>query len=87
MTVAGVPPFFGGALGYVSYDAVEQFHDIANDKKDPLGMPEIFFLFVQTLVAFDNLKHTIKVIDNVHVEAGNQSCAAPTTPRSNASAR
>ena len=68
--VAGVPPFFGGALGYVSYDAVEQFHEIGNDKKDPLGMPEIFFVFVQTLVAFDNLKHTIKVIDNARVEHG-----------------
>jgi len=68
VTVAGVPPFFGGALGYVAYDAVEQFHAIKNDKKDPLGMPEIFFLFVQTLVAFDNLKHTIKIIDNARVE-------------------
>ncbi len=66
--VAGVPPFFGGALGYVAYDTVEQFHEIKNDKKDPLGVPEIFFLFVQTLVAFDNLKHTIKVIDNVFIE-------------------
>ena len=65
--VEGVPPFFGGALGYVAYDAVEQFHDIPNTKKDPLGMPEIFFIFVQTLVAFDNLKHTIKVIDNVRL--------------------
>jgi anthranilate synthase component 1 len=65
--VAGVPPFFGGALGYVAYDAVEQFHEVANEKVDPLGMPEIFFLFVQTLVAFDNLKHTIKVIDNVEI--------------------
>jgi anthranilate synthase component 1 len=68
VTVAGVPPFFGGALGYVSYDAVEQFHEVASEKKDPLGMPEIFFLFVQTLVAFDNLKHTIKVIDNVEID-------------------
>jgi len=68
--VPGVPPFFGGALGYVSYDAVEQFHEIGNDKKDPLGMPEIFFVFVQTLVAFDNLKHTIKVIDNALVGEG-----------------
>ncbi len=68
--VAGVPPFFGGALGYVSYDAVEQFHQVANDKRDPLGMPEIFFLFAQTLVAFDNLKHTIKIIDNVSIEGG-----------------
>jgi anthranilate synthase component 1 len=66
--VAGVPPFFGGALGYVSYDAVEQFHEVASETKDPLGVPEIFFLFVQTLVAFDNLKHTIKVIDNVEID-------------------
>jgi anthranilate synthase component I len=66
--IPGVPPFFGGALGYVAYDAVEQVHEIANDKWDPLEAPEIFFVFVQTLVAFDNLKHTIKVIDNVHLD-------------------
>lgn len=68
VSVEGVPPFFGGALGYVAYDAVEQFHDIANTKRDPLGMPEMFFIFVQTLVAFDNVKHTIKVIDNVRLD-------------------
>jgi anthranilate synthase component 1 len=66
--MAGVPPFFGGALGYVSYNAVEQFHEIPNDKPDRLKLPEIFFVFVQTLIAFDNLKHTIKVIDNVRVD-------------------
>ncbi|HKA34954.1 MAG TPA: anthranilate synthase component I [Candidatus Binatia bacterium] len=70
VAVDGIPPFFGGALGYVAYDAVEHFHRIANAKRDPHGMPEIFFIFVQTLVAFDNLKHTIKVIDNVRVGDG-----------------
>ncbi|TMA09571.1 MAG: anthranilate synthase component I, partial [Deltaproteobacteria bacterium] len=45
VSVDGLPPFFGGALGYVAYDAVEQFHDIPNTKEDPLGMPEIFFIF------------------------------------------
>lgn len=65
--VEGVPPFFGGALGYVAYDAVEQFHRIPNPKSDPIGMPEMFFIFVQTLVAFDNLRHTIKIIDNVRL--------------------
>jgi anthranilate synthase component 1 len=68
VAVPGVPPFFGGALGYVSYNAVEQFHEIAGDQQDPLGLPEVFFLFVQTLVAFDNFKHTIKVIDNIHLD-------------------
>ncbi|HZD39646.1 MAG TPA: anthranilate synthase component I [Terriglobales bacterium] len=70
VAVPGVPPFFGGALGYVAYDAIAQLHEIATPKKDPLAMPEIFFLFVQTLVAFDNLKHTIKIIDNVHLKEG-----------------
>lgn len=65
--VEGVPPFFGGALGYVAYDTVEQFHRIPNPKSDPIGMPEMFFIFVQTLVAFDNLRHTIKIIDNVRL--------------------
>lgn len=68
VTVPGVPPFFGGALGYVAYDAVAQLHDVPSNKEDPLDTPEIFFLFVQTLIAFDNLKHTIKVIDNVRVD-------------------
>ena len=70
VAVAGVPPFFGGALGYVAYDAVEQFHNIPLPKKNPLGLPEMFFIFVQTIVAFDNLKHTIKVIDNVRLNPG-----------------
>ena len=70
VAVAGVPPFFGGALGYVAYDAVEQFHNIPLPKKNRLGLPEMFFIFVQTIVAFDNLKHTIKVIDNVRLNPG-----------------
>jgi anthranilate synthase component 1 len=70
VAVDGVPPFFGGALGYVAYEAVERFHNIRNKKNDAHGAPEIFFIFVQTLVAFDNLKHTIKVIDNVRVGDG-----------------
>ena len=66
--VPGLPPFSGGALGYVAYDAVAQLHAIANGKKDPVGSAEIFFIFVQTLIAFDNLKHTIKVIDNARID-------------------
>lgn len=68
VAVPGIPPFFGGALGYVAYDAVERFHEIPNTKRDPLAVPEIFFIFVRTLVAFDNLKHTIKIIDNVRLD-------------------
>ncbi len=70
VTVTGVPPFFGGAIGYVAYDAVTQLHEIAGAKSGPIDIPEVFFIFVQTLIAFDNLKHTIKVIDNISVGPG-----------------
>ncbi|MBI4525871.1 MAG: anthranilate synthase component I [Deltaproteobacteria bacterium] len=78
VTVPGIPPFFGGALGYVAYDAVERFHNIPSHAKDRFKLPEIFFIFVQTLVAFDNLKHTIKVIDNVRLD-GKQDIGAAYT--------
>jgi anthranilate synthase component 1 len=68
VAVPGLPPFCGGALGYVAYDAVAQLHQVANEKPEALGMPQIFFIFVQTVIAFDNLKHTIKVIDNVRID-------------------
>jgi anthranilate synthase component 1 len=68
--VEGVPPFFGGALGYVGYDTVAQFHGIPLPRKRRLELPESFFIFVQTLVAFDNVKHTIKIIDNVRLSGG-----------------
>lgn len=65
-------PFSGGALGYVAYDAVEGFHGIPNTQKRASDVPDIVFMIVRTLVSFDNLKHTIRIIHNVHID-GNQS--------------
>jgi len=61
-------PFSGGALGYVAYDAVERFHRVSNPEKGASDLPDMVFMFVRTLVSFDNLKHTIRIIHNVHVD-------------------
>ena len=63
-------PFTGGALGYVAYDAVERIHGVPNAAARASGYPDIYFLLVRTLVSFDNLKHTITIIDNVPIEKG-----------------
>ncbi len=63
-------PFTGGALGYVAYDAVEMLHDVANPAERASRFPDIYFLLVRTLVSFDNLKHTITIIDNVPIANG-----------------
>lgn len=63
-------PFTGGALGYVAYDAVEMLHGVPNAAGRAGRFPDVYFLLVRTLVSFDNLKHTITIIDNVPIERG-----------------
>src|SRR5436309_12685183 len=54
VTVSGVPPFFGGALGYVAYNGVRPFHEVSSHNKEHLGAPAACFVFVQTLIDFEN---------------------------------
>lgn len=61
-------PFTGGALGYVAYDAVQDFHGIPNPEKRAADLPDMVFMIVRTLVCFDNLRHTIRIIHNVHID-------------------
>lgn len=67
VTVPGLPPFVGGAVGYLSYDMVRTFEDLANRKKDPLNLPDFAFLLTDTMLIFDNVRQKIKVVATVHV--------------------
>lgn len=66
--VEGLPPFHGGAVGYLSYDVVRYFERVPTPANDPLGLPEAMFLFVDTLLVFDHLRHKIKVVTHVHLD-------------------
>jgi anthranilate synthase component 1 len=65
--VAGLPRFCGGAVGYLSYDVVRQFERLPSLRKDVLGLPEVSFLLTDTLLIFDNVAQTIKVVANARV--------------------
>jgi anthranilate synthase component 1 len=60
--IEGLPPFWGGAVGFVSYDAVRALEKLPDRTTDPLGVPDAVFLLVDTVVVFDNLSLTMKVI-------------------------
>ena len=60
-----LPPFFGGAVGYIGYDYIRYFEDIPCKNSDDLDFPELHFLFTDTVVIFDHLKHRVKVLVNV----------------------
>ncbi|MCL6471779.1 MAG: anthranilate synthase component I [Firmicutes bacterium] len=68
--VNGLPPFFGGAVGYIGYDAVRYFERIPKTAVDDLKIPEMVFLFTDTVIAFDHIKHKIKVIANMRINGG-----------------
>lgn len=63
--VKGLPPFSGGAVGYLGYDTVRFIEKIPDKNKDVLGIPDSLFIFTDTLFIFDHLAKKIKVISNV----------------------
>lgn len=62
-----LPPLTGGAIGYVGYDCVRYFEPrTARPMKDVLQVPESFFMFFDTIIAFDHFFQQIKVINYLH---------------------
>jgi len=65
----GLPRFTGGGVGYIAYDAVRLIEDIPDTGRDDYNMDDIFFMFYDTILVFDNVGHTISIISNVHTDA------------------
>ncbi|KAA3597487.1 MAG: anthranilate synthase component I [Candidatus Scalindua sp. AMX11] len=66
--IEGLPNFFGGAVGYVSYDSVRYVEDLPNSACDDFKLPDIYFMFYDIVVIFDHLHKTIKVVCAAYVE-------------------
>lgn len=61
-------PFPGGAVGYVSYDAVRHWERLPNPPEKPgPGVPEACFMITRYTLVFDNLSHSLRIICNVRV--------------------
>jgi len=68
--VAGLPRFYGGLVGYIGYDTVRFFENIPDKNKDDLNIPDTLFILTDTLLIFDRLNHTIKIVSNVILPNG-----------------
>ena len=67
VSVPGLPRFVGGAVGFLAYDVVRSFETIPAYPKDELKTPLFAFCITDTLLIFDNVAHTIKVVANAHI--------------------
>lgn len=63
-----LPIFVGGAVGYMAYEAVARFEKLPVPAASAYQIPEGSWQFVDTLLAFDHLKHKIIVITHMHLD-------------------
>ena len=57
-----LPRFIGGAVGMVGYDWVRFVEEIPDQNPDRIGLPDLWFSFPETVVVYDNVRHTARVI-------------------------
>lgn len=64
-TYEGLPPFFGGAIGYLGYETLRYFEDvrvIEGDKEN--GVPDGLLIVPETVLVYDSIKRTVHIITN-----------------------
>lgn len=66
--VAGLPRFFGGAVGYCGYETVQNFEVLPKTNPDTLGWPESLFFITGDLFVFDNTQQLLKIISCVRIK-------------------
>jgi len=75
-TDPALPLFHGGAVGYLSYDCIRWFEPtISAPPKDELGIPDMFFMVTETVVAFDHRRRRIRIVANAFPETENPGTA------------
>lgn len=65
-----LPRFTGGAVGFFGYDMVRFFEKLPDQTKNDLDIPDALFVITDTLLIFDNISQTIKIVSNAFVEDG-----------------
>ncbi len=63
----GLPRFAGGAVGYLSYDAVRWFERVPGRAPDTLGLPEATFLLCDQVVLYDHVASRLMIV--AHAES------------------
>ncbi len=61
-----LPRFCGGLVGYLGYDMVRFFEKLPDKNPDDLKLPDAVFLLTDTIIIFDHVGHTLKIVSNAY---------------------
>jgi anthranilate synthase component 1 len=71
---SALPRFTGGAVGFLAYEVVRHFEPrVPINAPDPQGLPAALFMFVDSMLVFDHLQHTIKVVAHCRLDGDVQA--------------
>ncbi len=76
VSVPGLPPFTGGAVGYLGYEfihSVEKTVPLAG--RDELQVPMMWFMLCDSVLAFDRAHQTMRLIVNAHIPAAESAAS------------
>ncbi len=62
VSIEGLPRFYGGAVGFFGYDTVRYFERLPERRQTGNDEDDAVFLVTDTMVIFDNVRHTIKIV-------------------------
>ncbi|MCX5703041.1 MAG: anthranilate synthase component I, partial [Candidatus Omnitrophica bacterium] len=65
VTVPGLPRFYGGLVGFIGYDTVRFFEKLPDKNPDDLKIADSILILTDTILIFDHVNHTIKIVSNV----------------------
>lgn len=65
------PPFMGGAVGFVGYEYIHRIEPtVPHPAKDDLGMPILYYMIIDRVVAFDHVKQMLRLVVNAFIPKG-----------------
>jgi anthranilate synthase component 1 len=64
-TLEGLPPLYGGLVGYLGYDVVREIEHLPVPPPDDLGHPDAVLVVIGQFAAFDHWRQRIVLVDNV----------------------
>ncbi len=66
--VENLPRFYGGLVGFFSYEIIRQIENLPAPKLRDTDFPDCCFMLTDSVIIFDNISKTAKIVINVHVK-------------------
>ncbi len=65
-----LPRFVGGAVGMIGYEWIRFVEEIPDTNPDRIGLPDLWFVFPETVVVYDNIRHMALIVRHAHLQPG-----------------